>query len=89
MVYGITADKKSEVLLGYVNQQLMDASGRLMSGRQALRLWALPDGKVQENELFFLTAVRLILVETFWFPGFHILSFRFCFTGSFVGEHGV
>jgi hypothetical protein len=65
MVYGVPADNKSEVLLGYVNQQLMDASDRLLSGRQSLRMWVLPDGKVQENELFFLTVVRFLIYVCF------------------------
>jgi phosphatidylinositol-4,5-bisphosphate 3-kinase len=54
MVYGVTLERK-ELLLGYVNQQLFDARGFMLSGVNSLKMWALPEGKPSDTELSFLS----------------------------------
>lgn len=54
LVYGTTNESK-KVLFGYVTPQLFDHRNFMIAGNRALKLWCLPEGKSDLDDLHFIT----------------------------------
>lgn len=54
-----------EVLLGWVNMQVVDWRGRVQAGRLDAHLWPMPQGKSQLDDLSFMRNVSIFFLLLF------------------------